>query len=77
MPLVESKPQNWTYFVFAQNWPPAACLDVPHGQVSFCYFSRLNLLKQSIYFINLKLSSSIDKNLPFEGKKRKKNITTY
>ncbi|XP_054716066.1 ribonuclease Oy-like [Uloborus diversus] len=26
----ESK--DWDYFVFAQQWPPAACLDVPHGK---------------------------------------------
>lgn len=25
------KPQEWNYFVFAQQWPPAACLEVPHG----------------------------------------------
>ncbi|KFM77631.1 hypothetical protein X975_04961, partial [Stegodyphus mimosarum] len=27
-----AKRKDWSYFVFAQKWPPAACLEVPHGK---------------------------------------------
>lgn len=33
LPVVD-QPKEWSYFVFAQQWPPAACLNVPHGKCS-------------------------------------------
>ncbi|KAF8774425.1 Ribonuclease Oy like protein [Argiope bruennichi] len=30
--LTANSNKTWSYFVFAQQWPPAACLDVPGGK---------------------------------------------